>query len=73
MPNTFVDVTAEFPRSSEWLGRLMALVRDEPFTPGHPDGAQLLRETLLRYRGATCGVAYAEALTSIDAYPQAIF
>ena len=73
VPNTFVDVTAEFPRSSEWLGRLMALVRDEPYTPGPPDGAQLLRETLLRYRGATCGVAYAEALTSFDAYPQAIF
>lgn len=73
VPNTFVDVTAEFPRSMEWLGRLMALVRNEPYAPGQPDGAQRLRETLLRYRGATCGVAYAEALTSIDEYPQAIF
>ena len=73
VPNTFVDVTAEFPRSLEWLGRLMALVRDEPYAPGPLDSAQRLRETLLRYRGATCGVAYAEALTSIDAYPQAIF
>ena len=72
VPNTFVDVTTEFPRSLEWLGRLMALVRDEPYAPGPLDSAQRLRETLLRYRGATCGVAYAEALRSIDAYPQAI-
>lgn len=72
VPNTFVDVTAECPRSLEWLGRLMALMRDEPYAAGAPDSAQRLRETLLRYRGATCGVAYAEALTSIDAYPQAI-
>lgn len=73
VPDTFVDVTAEFPRSVEWLGRLMALVRDKQYEPGSLDNAQRLRETLLRYRGATCGVTYAEALTAIDAYPQAIF
>jgi LmbE family N-acetylglucosaminyl deacetylase len=73
VPNTFVDVTTEFPRSLEWLGRLMSLVRDEPYAAGTLDNAQRLRETLVRYRGATCGVSYAEALTSLDVYPQTIF
>ena len=72
VPNTFVDVTREWTRSLEWLGRLMALVRNEPYDPGSLDDAQRARETLLRYRGATCGVAYAEALASADAYPQVI-
>lgn len=74
VPNTFVDITAEWPRSVEWLGRLMTLVRDEPYDPSAaPDGAQRLRETLTRYRGATCGVAHAEAMASADAYPQVLF
>lgn len=73
VPNTFVDVTGEWSRSVEWLGRLMALVRNEPYHPGALDDAQRARETLVRYRGATCGVAYAEALASADAYPQELF
>jgi LmbE family N-acetylglucosaminyl deacetylase len=73
VPNTFVDVTREWTRSMEWLGRLMALVRDAPYDPGTLDAAQRARETLTRYRGSTCGVEYAEALASADAYPQAIF
>lgn len=72
VPNTFVDVTPEWTRSVEWLGRLMALVRNEPYHPGSLDDAQRARETLVRYRGSTCGVAYAEALASADAYPQVI-
>ena len=72
VPNTFVDVTREWSRSMEWLGRLMALVRNEPYAPGTQDAAQRAREILTRYRGSTCGVAYAEALASADAYPQAI-
>ena len=40
---------------------------------GTLDGAQRLKESLARYRGATCGVAYAEALSAANAYPQAIF
>jgi LmbE family N-acetylglucosaminyl deacetylase len=73
VPNTFVDVTSEWTRSVEWLGRLMALVRDEPYDPASRDAAQRARETLVRYRGSTCGVAYAEALASADAYPQVLF
>lgn len=71
-PNTFVDVTAEWPRAIEWLGRLMALVRNEEYVPGELDGAQRAKESLARYRGATCGVRYAEGLASADAYPQEI-
>jgi LmbE family N-acetylglucosaminyl deacetylase len=71
-PNTFVDVSPEWPRAIEWLGRLMALVRDEEYVPGRLDGAQRAKESLARYRGSTCGVKYAEALASADAYPQEI-
>ena len=73
VPDTFVDVTKEWPRAIEWLGKLMALTRNEPYAPGTLDGAQRLKESLARYRGATCGVAYAEALSAANAYPQTIF
>ena len=72
-PNTFVDITPEWPRAIEWLGRLMALVRNEEYAPGELDGAQRAKETLARYRGSACGVEYAEALVSADAYPQELF
>lgn len=72
-PDTFVDVTAQWDRSAEWLGRLMALVRDAPYDPTATDSSVRLRETLVRYRGATCGVACAEAFAAANAYPQVIF
>jgi LmbE family N-acetylglucosaminyl deacetylase len=73
VPDTFVDVTPEWPRAIEWLGRLMALVRNEPYEPGSMDGAQRDKDALARYRGFTCGADYAEALVSGNAYPQALF
>jgi LmbE family N-acetylglucosaminyl deacetylase len=72
-PDTFVDVTPQWPRAIEWLGRLMALVRDEQYVPGELDGAQRAKEALARYRGFTCGAGYAEALSSANAYPQELF
>ena len=72
-PDTFVDVSIEWPRAVEWLGRLMALVRNVKYDPTSLDGAQRAKETLARYRGATCGVAFAEALRAANAYPQEIF
>ena len=39
-PNTFVDVTEEWPQAMEWLGRFMALVRNEKYDPTKLDGAQ---------------------------------
>lgn len=62
VPNTFVDVTAEWPQAIDWLGRLMALVRNQPYDPKVLDGAQRAKEALALYRGQTCGVKYAEAL-----------
>lgn len=73
VPNTFVDITQQSARALEWLGMLMALVRNQPYDAATPDSAQRLRETLTRYRGATCGVPYAEAFASADAYPQVLF
>ncbi len=73
VPDTFVDVTNEWSRSIEWLGKLMALTRNQPHAGGTLDGAQRLKESLARYRGATCGVQYAEAVASANAYPQSLF
>jgi LmbE family N-acetylglucosaminyl deacetylase len=61
-PNTFVDITAEWPRALEWLGRFMALTRNQKYDPKVQDGAQRAKEVLAGYRGSTCGVRYAEAL-----------
>lgn len=71
-PDTFVDITDEWRQASEWLGRLMAIVRNEKYDPAKPDVAVRAKETLAAYRGATCGVRYAEAFRAANAYPQDI-
>jgi len=72
-PDAFVDVTPEWDQAIDWLGRFMALVRDEPYRPGTRDPAQQVKEALAVYRGKTCGVPYAEALRTVDPYPRDIF
>jgi LmbE family N-acetylglucosaminyl deacetylase len=72
-PDTFVDVSDEWPRAMEWLGRFMALLRNVDYDPEMLDGAQRAKEALARFRGATCGVKYAEAVRGINAYPREIF
>lgn len=71
-PNTFVDISDEWLKASEWLGRLMALQRNVEYDPLKLDGAVRSKETLAAYRGQTCGVRYAEALRSFNEYPQEI-
>lgn len=72
-PNTFVDVTDEWPQAITWLGKLMALVRNQPFNASELDGAQRTKEALSLYRGQTCGVKYAEAFRAVNAYPTEVF
>jgi LmbE family N-acetylglucosaminyl deacetylase len=71
-PNTFVDVSDAWPAAIDWLGRFMALVRGESYDPKTRDAAQQAKETLAAYRGKTCGVAYAEAVQSMNVRPRDI-
>lgn len=68
-PDTFVDVTAEWPAARDWLGTLMAYVGRKTWRPDAPDGATEAKTILARYRGLACGAAYAEALKSVRAVP----
>lgn len=72
VPNTFVDVTDDWPQAIGWLGKYMALQADKPYDPNVLDGAQQSKEAIARYRGLTCGVKYAEALWSTASRPVVI-
>lgn len=71
-PNTYVDVTHEWEASMDWLGRLMAFVNKTEYDPAKPDAARTAKETIARYRGASCGVKYAEAVWAMRAAPTEI-
>jgi LmbE family N-acetylglucosaminyl deacetylase len=71
-PDTFVDVSEEWPAAIDWLGRFMALVRNARYDSHSRDSAQQMKEAIAAYRGKTCGVPYAEALKALDKYPQEI-
>lgn len=61
-PNSFVDVTDEWDEAMEWLGKLNSWVSEKVYEKGQIIGSMATKESLARYRGATCGVRYAEAL-----------
>ena len=71
-PNTFVDVAPDWPAAMDWLGQLMAFVRDRPYDPQAPDASQNVKETLARYRGLACGAKVAEAVYATRGYPSEI-
>ena len=64
-PDTFINITDVWPAAIEWLGRLMAFVRNQPYDPAVIEGALDTKATLARYRGLASGVKYAEALKSV--------
>ena len=68
-PDTFVDVSDVWTEASDWLGELMAALRNEAYDRAKPDGARQAKEALARYRGSACGVRYAEALRSFRPRP----
>lgn len=72
-PDTFVDITPQWPVAAEWLGRLMALVRNQEYSASFRDPARQTKESIVAYRGATCGVQYAEALRAYDKRPVNLF
>ena len=65
-PNTYVDVSDQWISALEWLGQLMAVVRNQPYDEFAPDAAVTAKTTLARYRGAACGAKVAEALWSMS-------
>lgn len=69
VPDTYVDVTEEWPEAMEWLARFMRLAFRRPFAPDAPEGPLLTKHTLAAYRGAECRVRYAEAVQAQDRYP----
>jgi LmbE family N-acetylglucosaminyl deacetylase len=71
-PDTYVDVSDVWQEASDWLGELMAALRNEAYDRAKPDGARQAKESLARYRGSACGVKYAEALRSFRPRPQDI-
>ena len=64
--------SAEWTTAIDWLGRLMSLVRNEPYDSAKRHAAQSAKEALAAYRGKACGVEYAEAFKSFQPYPQEI-
>lgn len=70
--DTFVDITDDWRQASEWLGKVMSLVRNQPHDPASPDPAVRAKEVLSAYRGATAGVRYAEAFRAAQAYVQEV-
>ena len=71
-PDTFVDVTDDWARAVEWLGRFAALVKNEEFTSLTRYPTQDSKETQARYRGKTAGLSYSEALRAFHPYPREI-
>jgi LmbE family N-acetylglucosaminyl deacetylase len=71
-PDTFVDIGDDWNSAIDWLGKVMALVRNEAYRTGTRDSSQQLKETIALYRGKTCGARYAEALRAEYQYPREI-
>lgn len=71
-PDTYVDVTDEWPRALEWLGRFNALVADTPYDAQQRHPAQRTKEIIAEYRGKACGAQYAEAIRGVRARQQEI-
>lgn len=63
-PDTYFDVSDEWTAAMDWLGALMAFIKNGPFDPAK-DSAIDTKTILARYRGLACGARYAEAVRSV--------
>ena len=72
-PNVYVDVSPEWPRATEWLGRTMAAMRGVDYDDRANDPAVDGKRVLAEYRGRACGARYAEAVRSVRNYPRKLF
>lgn len=72
-PDSFADVTPQWDASVEWLGKLMALMRNREYSPSQRDSAVDLKTAIAAYRGSTCGVRFAEAMRAYDQHPVSLF
>jgi LmbE family N-acetylglucosaminyl deacetylase len=68
-PDTFVNTTDQWTVSAEWLGRLMAAMRNEEYDSSKQDASIEMKAAIAAYRGKTCGVRYAEALRAYSRRP----
>jgi LmbE family N-acetylglucosaminyl deacetylase len=71
-PDTYIDVTPQWLAALEWLGRLMAFVKNEPYDQAKVEAALDTKTVLAMYRGLACGARYAEALKAMKAYPREV-
>ncbi|MHB9133920.1 MAG: PIG-L deacetylase family protein [Armatimonadota bacterium] len=72
-PDTYVDISEEWPEVTTWLGRMMAAADGQVYDPARSHFLLEVKDVMARYRGYACGARYAEAICSLVSHPQDIF
>src|SRR5439155_26156712 len=75
LASRYLSMSSYWPKLravTDWLGRFMALLRNQKYERDSPDPALRAKEALASYRGQTCGVRYAEAVWAMSPAPRDI-